>query len=128
MTEKPVQKFVEELILIILILMNVFEFLGLLPGDVGFIKVVISMTALGYVLFKVSLSDIFFGTKNQNLDFALIFSYFLLIVNKFVEFSNMAKEDSQFLHDFFTFIVNNAELIEGVALIGAVACLLLSFK
>ena len=115
MTEKPVQKFVEELILIILILMNVFEFLGLLPGYGKFTKLVISMTALGYVLFKVSLSDIFFGTKNQNLDFALIFSYFLLIVNKFVEFSNAAKEESQFLHDFFSFIVNNAELIEGVA-------------
>ena len=85
MAENPVQKVVEELILIVLILMNVFEFLGLLPGDAGFIKVIISMTALGYVLYKVSLSDIFFGTRNQNLDFALIISYFLLIVNKFVE-------------------------------------------
>jgi len=41
MAERPVQKFVEELILIILILMNVFEFLGLLPGDAGFLKVII---------------------------------------------------------------------------------------
>lgn len=115
MTERPVQKLVEELILIILILMNVFEFFGLLPGDAGFLKVVISMTALGYVLFKVSLSDIFFGSKNENLDFALIFSYFLLIINKFVEFSKATLEHSVYLKEFFEFIVSNAASIESFA-------------
>ncbi len=115
MAERPVQKFVEELILIILILMNVFEFLGLLPGDAGFLKVIISMTALGYVLFKVSLSDIFFGSRNENLDFALIFSYFLLIINKFVEFSKATLEHSVYLKEFFEFIVSNAASIESFA-------------
>ncbi len=115
MAQNFVQKFVEELILIILILMNIFEFLGLLPGDVEFIKAIISMSALGYVLYKANLSDILFGSSNNNLNFTLIFSYFLLIVNKFVEFSKATLEHSAYLREFFEFITNNSGLINSIA-------------
>ena len=45
-------------------------------------KKIISWGALGYLLYSASLSKIFFGVKNKNLDLMLVLSYFMLIFNK----------------------------------------------
>ena len=81
------QKIIEEVILITLISMNLLEFTGLLPGEASFVKAIISLTGVGYVLYKSSFSDIFFGEQNKKIDTILMFSYFLMIFNKFIQFS-----------------------------------------
>ena len=70
MSENSIQRWIEELILIVLIIINVLEFFGLTkfaeiiniyPGEIEFIKTIISMTGIAYVFFKVSPTKIFFG-------------------------------------------------------------------
>jgi hypothetical protein len=121
------QKIIEELILVILISMNIFEVFGLLPGEAGFVKAIISMTGLGYVIYKASLSDLFFGQKSSFIDFVLITSYFLLIVNKIVQFSNVLVHESHYWKSFFEAIVINGVFIETISFyIGAILILLVS--
>ena len=109
-----IHKWIEESILIALIAMNIFEVFGLLPGEIGFIKAIISMTGLGYVLFKASLTDIFFGVKHKSIDLFLILSYFMLIINKIVQFSNGLIHESHYWTDFFGAIVQNHIIIETI--------------
>ena len=81
---------IEEIILAIIILLNVFDFLEMLSPSVDYIKKIISWTALGYLLYKASLTKVFFGSSNKKLDLVLIVSYFLLILNKVLFYANLA--------------------------------------
>ncbi len=118
-------KLVEEIILVILILMNILELFGKLPGDVSFIKSIVSVTAIGYVLVKASLTDLFFGERNHTIDLFLVFSYFLLIVNKFVQFAINSVHESHLLQEFFILIIDNAIIIEKFAYYAGTISLLL---
>ncbi|MCM2325494.1 MAG: hypothetical protein NDI94_03460 [Candidatus Woesearchaeota archaeon] len=103
-----IQKRIEELILVALISMNVLEMFNLLPGVAGFFKAVMSFTAIGFVLYKVSLSEVFFGVTDKRIDFFLIFSYFTLIISKFVQYCISAYQEAEILQEFFGFIITNA--------------------
>ena len=122
-----IHKWIEESILIALIAMNIFEVFGLLPGEIGFIKAIISMTGLGYVLFKASLTDIFFGVKHKSIDLFLILSYFMLIINKIVQFSNGLIHESHYWTDFFGAIVQNHIIIETIGyFVGGILLVIIS--
>ncbi len=112
-----VQKRIEEIILILLIAMNLLEVAGLLPGEVEFFKAIISVTGLGYVIYKTSLSDIFFGEKNKTLDVMLLSSYFLMISNKFIQFSIASFEEAELLQEFFLVFNRRANEITFFSLI-----------
>jgi len=121
-------KIIEEIILIILISMNLLEFTGLLPGEASFVKAIISITGIGYVLYKASFSDIFFGEKNKKIDTILLFSYFLMISNKFIQFCKASFDEAKLLQEFFILILENIRLITYVSLFcGILTLLFLSF-
>lgn len=103
---------IEELILVVLILLNVFELFNLLPGDVEFLKSILSIVGLAYVLYKASFSDIFFGEKNTLIDIGLIGCYLLLIFNKIVEVAITSYEESDFLGEFLKLIIVNSAFLE----------------
>ena len=127
MTTKS-QKIIEEIILITLISMNLLEFTGLLPGEASFVKAIISLTGVGYVLYKSSFSDIFFGEQNKKIDTILMFSYFLIIFNKFIQFSKSSFNEAEVLQDFFILLLENETLITFVSLFcGTLMLLFLSF-
>ncbi|MEM2130888.1 MAG: hypothetical protein QXM96_01065 [Candidatus Woesearchaeota archaeon] len=63
-----------------------FENFGIYSEFFEFIDIVVSFTGLFYVLYKSKLSEIFFGTINKKFDFILLSAYFILIINKFIEF------------------------------------------
>jgi len=136
MPESRFAKLIEDLILFYLIITKVLEFfgqihllsfIGLHPGEVEFIDIIVSMTGLAYVLYRVSLSDIFFGKRNKKIDMILLIAYFFLIANKFVVFSRGSIEHTVLLQDFFSFIIDNMVLIEVIgATIGFFGILLLS--
>ena len=128
MAEEFGQKLVEEALLILILIMNILEFIGFLPGEGSFIKAVASMTGIGYVLYKASITEILFGEKMENIDMFLVLSYFMLIVNKFVQFSRKSLHESEFLYDFFASIVGNAQVIELTAFyIGTLGIFILAF-
>jgi hypothetical protein len=103
----------------------IFEFIGIYPGEIHFIDIIVSMTALGYVLYKASLSDIFFGKRNIRLDIILILSYFTLIINKLVEYSAILVTETRLLQDFLLAIIENDILIKTAAFYTGTLILLL---
>jgi len=121
-----IEKFVMNIILITLIIINVLEFIGFLPGEVGFIKAIASMSAVGYVLYRVSLTKVFFGKTNPGLDLSIVLTYFLLIVSKFVEVSFNAILNSTMFDEFFLMIVSNSVMIDTLGIIlGNIAILII---
>jgi len=75
MEKRGVEQRIEEIILLFIILLNIMDFLEILPGDLDYAKKIISWSALGYLLYKASLTRIFFNNKHKFVDFALIISY-----------------------------------------------------
>ena len=118
---------IEEFILACLILLQVLSFLQLLPGDIDYIKNIVSWTAMAYLLYRVSLTRVFFGDRIKELDLAIIFSYFLLIVKDFIFYASIVIEETRFLRDFYQATINNSILIETYSFyIGSILIILLS--
>ncbi len=101
----------------------------LLPGDLDFVKKIISWTALGYLLYKIKLSEIFFGEQHSGFDIALILSYFLFILKNFVVFSKEAVEHgATFFAPLAKYILHHAAQFEMFTfMIGGIMLILLSF-
>jgi len=115
----------EELILVLLILLNIFDFFEILPADLDYVKKVISWTALGYLLYKVSLTKIFFNNPHRHVDLLLILSYFMLIFKNIIVFSTGIIEEFYVFYDLQQFIVANATILESYSLIVGSAVILL---
>tara|TARA_Y100000310_G_scaffold291943_1_gene320264 strand:+ start:3819 stop:5324 length:1506 start_codon:yes stop_codon:yes gene_type:complete len=90
---------IEEFILIVLILLGVFDFFELLPGDIEFLKKIISWTLLGYLLYKVDLTNILFGRRenirNKEIDLFILVAYFSLIVKNLTGYAVSLCEPSK---------------------------------
>src|SRR3989344_4435371 len=106
---------IEEAILLGIVLLNVFDFLELLPDHLNFIKNIISWTVLGYLVYKISLTEIFFGNKSTHADLLILASYFLLIVKNFVAVASAAIEESPNLGGFYAFVLQHANSFEYVS-------------
>ncbi len=91
---KKIKHRLEELILFIIILLNVFEYIDLLPGDLELIKLFISWIILGYIIFKVGLTRILFSNEKVFLDIMIIIGYFLFIIKSFVAYSYLALDET----------------------------------
>ncbi len=137
MAESRLERMIEDFILVYLIVtkllqffgfIHIFEGIGLYREFFDLIDIVVSMAGLGYVLYKSSLTEIFFGEKNKLLDLLLLVFYFLLITNKFVEFSRIIiqegynieleegicqQQDTRFLAPFICFLATGS--IEQIA-------------
>ncbi len=118
---------IEELLLIFLILLSISDFFEILPADLSYIKKIISWTALGYLLYKASLTKIFFNNSNKHIDLLLIISYFMLTLKNIILFSSEVLEEFVIFHDFQEFIIDNASFLEFYSLIlGSVLILILA--
>lgn len=91
---------IEEVILVILIGVSLLAMVMLLPGDIHFIKKIVSWIGLGYLLYKIDLAELFYGHKRKWIDGLLIFSYFCLILKDFFTFSKELTRETFVLFDF----------------------------
>ncbi|MFO8016328.1 MAG: hypothetical protein R6U32_04435 [Candidatus Woesearchaeota archaeon] len=110
---------VEELILILLVIASVAEFLGVLPADFDYMKKILSWAALGYLLYKANLTEVFFGYKDKMIDLGLIIAYFMLVMKNLISYSRFAMGElseagSSFLIPLYSFIIENASSFEMV--------------
>ncbi|MCF7799215.1 hypothetical protein K9M74_04910 [Candidatus Woesearchaeota archaeon] len=108
---------IEELVLIALILLNIFDAIELLPPTLDYIKKIISWTALGVLLYKADIIKLFTGIKRPKLDTVLIIAYFLLIIKNLVAYASGSTTKNAFLQPFYTFLVNHSGLIERTGLL-----------
>ncbi|MCX8147453.1 MAG: hypothetical protein N3D84_03230 [Candidatus Woesearchaeota archaeon] len=115
--EKKIEFGLGECFLIFMIILDILEFLDILPTDLDYIKRIVSWAIVGYLLYKVDLTEIFFGYKDRMIDISLIIAYFLLIMKNFVVFAATAAESigtmkGSFLMPLYTFITDNAYRFE----------------
>ena len=118
---------IEEIILIFLILSDVLDFFDILPGDIDYIALVVTWAAIGYLLYKASLTKIFFNNQSKVLDIFLIIAYFMLVLKNLILFSSGRLEEYAIFYDFQKFIVDNSASLEFYFFIfGSISILLLA--
>ncbi len=110
--KKEMVHWIEEALLLILIMLNILDFVELIPGDIDVSKKVISWIILGYLLYRVSLSRIFFGERHPTIDLMLILSYFCLITKNIVSSMMSNQDEVVIFKHVFDYIIRNAVLIE----------------
>src|SRR3989344_8565488 len=91
---------IEEIILFAIIAVSVIGLLFFLPGDIAFLKKIVSWIGMGYLFYKIDLAAVFFGKKSKFIDGLLIFSYFCIILKDFFTFSKELTKEAFLLFDF----------------------------
>jgi hypothetical protein len=109
---KNFEKSLELFFLSVIIILQIADFLEILPGDLDFIKKIISFAVLGYLFVKVSLTSVLFNSKNEKFDLIIILTYFLLITKDMVSYMQVALNEAVYFKPFFLFVTQNAFLIE----------------
>jgi len=110
--DPKLQQRIELTLLTLIIILHVTDFLEVLPGDLDFIKKLISWTALGYLFIKASLSTILIGYQRHRFDIAIILTYFLFITKNLIGYVSVAVEEANLFEKLYSFLITNAVLIE----------------
>jgi len=106
------QQKIEITLLTLLIILHILDFLEVLPGDLDFIKKLISWTALGYLFIRASLSTILVGYKRSRFDTVIVLTYFLFMVKDLMGYVQVAIEEAHLFEKFYSFLITNVALIE----------------
>lgn len=122
---KSIEIGIEEVILGIIILLNFLDAFEILPSDLDYVKKIISWSALGYLFYTSSPTNIFTGTTNKRLDGLIVTGYFLLIIKNLISYVHVAKITA-FLGPFYTWLIANGTLIEIYGLYAGLALLVVS--
>jgi len=78
---------VEELILLGIIILNVFDFIEIISPDWDYVKKILSLTAVCYLIYRASLTKLFFGTQHKKFDLLLLISYLALSFKNMIGYS-----------------------------------------
>ncbi len=100
------------LFLTLLILLQIFDFLKIMPADLEAIGKIISWITFGCLFVQVSLSEILFGHKKIRFDMGIILVYFLFIVKDITSYAKVSMEEAILFKGFYLFLLNNYALIE----------------
>ena len=111
----PYLRWLEEFILFIIIILNIMDFFSVLPGDLGYIKKVLSWTALGYLFYHASLTRIFFNERHHYVDFFLIISYFLMISKNIV--ASFSAENTYLFREMHAFLAAIGPQLQSMAFV-----------
>ena len=106
------QKIIEMFFLVTIILLQITDFLEILPGDLDYVKKIISWVLLGYLFVKVSISTILFGHKKIRFDVGIVLVYFLFIFKDMTRYAQVAIEEAFLLKKLYFFLITYSVLIE----------------
>lgn len=111
-----------------LIVLNIMDFTEAISPELDYVKKLISWTLLGHLLFRASLTKVFFGHRRPRLDVALILAYFLLVIKNMVSYASVAlREGAGRLEPFYSHLVQHYAAYEwwsfmiGLAALAAMA-------
>lgn len=105
---------IEEVILLMIIVLNIFDAAETLPATLDYVKKIISWAGLGIIFYKAKPTQIIFGVRQKAFeDVLLIAGYFLILIKDLVSYAmSSITETSSFLVPFFNVLINNAYQIE----------------
>jgi hypothetical protein len=119
----------EVLFLSILIILNILDFFKFLPGDMEFLKKIISWSLLSYLLYEVSPMKVLFGdTKFKKfLDTSLLLLFFSLIFKLIVEFAKNAFNEAVYFRHILLLIAKYSIEATNISLyVGFIGLMLVS--
>ncbi len=67
-----------ELYFIFFIILNIIDFLNIIPSDLDIFKKFLSWILIGYIIYKASITNILIGNKNKKIDFILVLIGYLM--------------------------------------------------
>ncbi|MBD3309654.1 hypothetical protein GF351_00370 [Candidatus Woesearchaeota archaeon] len=120
---------IEDLIIAGIIILTVLDFMKWLPGDLDYIKKIISWTLLGYLMYRVSITRVLFGTdperyidrkirmRDKHLDVIIILTYFLFIIKNLVNVAYSSSEEVFYFRSFYNLIIANTHMLESYTFI-----------
>jgi len=118
----------EELLLLSIIILDLLDFFDFASSDLRFLKVFISWTVLGYLLFRMNITKILFGNERKGIDFAILISCFLLIMKNLYHVSFTLLEGSRIFHTLLeTFIRGRVFLEAYFFLLGCMGLVVISW-
>ncbi len=82
--------FAEEIILLLVVVLNVLDFLELLNPDLDYVKKILSVAALCYLFYKVSPTRLMLGARSRLADAFIISGYLMLGAKNLVGYSYVA--------------------------------------
>ncbi len=85
--------YTELLILTTLIILNALEFFHLLTPELDYLKKIISWSALGYLMYKASISHLFFGDRYPLFDATIVLGYFAMVINNLIHYARIVYEN-----------------------------------
>ena len=105
---------IEEIILLSIIILNIFDFFEIISPEFDYIKKIISWTAMGLLLYRINLSKLFIGKKSKQTNILLLTGYFMFIVKDLISYakSSLDSINTIWLKQFFEVLVNNGSTIE----------------
>ena len=95
-------KIVLQLYFIFFILLNIFDFLNFLSGDIDFFKKILSWILIGYVFYKASFSKIFVGYVNRYFDWMYMIGFcFIGIMKSIYHYVSVSDLNEYFVFGWF---------------------------
>ncbi len=118
---------IEEVILAILILIEVFDFFTLVPPIIELAEKAFAIFGVAYLFYKASITRITFGKHEKKIDCAIILAYLALSAKTVIGFLISASEEKTSLSTAYSVILQNADSIEKICFfLGSIILLLVS--
>jgi uncharacterized membrane protein len=103
---------IEEIILALLILIEVFDFFALLPPAWEYGEKILSILAVCYLFYEASLTKVIFGEREKNYDIMIIFAYLLLSFKVIIGFVITAVREESLVQGIYELVLKNTMVIE----------------
>ncbi|MBI5880958.1 hypothetical protein HZB90_02405, partial [archaeon] len=103
---------IEEIILALLILIEVFDFFALLPPAWEYGEKILSILAVCYLFYEASLTKVIFGEQEKNYDIMIIFAYLLLSFKVIIGFVITAVREESLVQGIYELVLKNTMVIE----------------
>ncbi|MBI2136201.1 hypothetical protein HYU06_03960 [Candidatus Woesearchaeota archaeon] len=107
-------------LLFIFLVLNILDVLGRLPADLAFYKNITSFIAVGYTIYKVSITKVLFGEEHKHIDLGLVFAFFLILAKATVATLRNTFKESELSTHLVLAILQITALEEILLSIGAV--------
>ncbi len=107
----------EFLILLSLIVLNIIDFMKILPGDVDFFKKVISWILLAIIFNHIGITKVLFGKRKIGADILLLISYFLLTIKNLIGVAKATWNETSFVRDLYAYIINHSTYVISITFI-----------
>lgn len=87
--------YIELFILATLFVLTILDFFELLSPELHYMEKIMAWTAMGYLLYRASLSHIFFGERYPFFDATIVIGYFAMVLNNLIHYARIFHDEME---------------------------------